>query len=145
LQAVPLCLNEEDNQKLIAPFRDEEFRDAAFQMHSDKAPSPDGLNPAFYKRFWSLCGNEVIYACRRWLTEGTIPTALGDTNIVLVPKCDHPNSMRDLRPISLCNVVYKILAKTLANRLQSVLDKCISVEQSGFVAGRSITDNVIIA
>jgi len=53
--------------------------------------------------------------------------------------------MRDLRPISLCNVVYKILAKTLANRLQRVLDKCILIEQSGFVAGTTITDNILIA
>lgn len=53
--------------------------------------------------------------------------------------------MKDLRPISLCNVVYKILAKTLANRLQKILPKCISGEQAGFVSGRSIVDNVLIA
>ncbi|MCI11738.1 CNGC5-like protein [Trifolium medium] len=113
---------------LTAPFGDDEFRDAIFQMHSDKAPGPDGLNPTFYKRFWLLCGREVIDTCKKWLYEGILPTSLGDTNIVLIPKCDHPKSMKDLRPISLCNVVYKILAKTLANRLQKVLDKCISDE-----------------
>ena len=114
-------------------------------MHSNKAPGPDGLNPAFYKRFWALCGGEVIKACKQWLNLGYLPSALGETNTVLIPKCEHPTTMKDLRPISLCNVVYKILAKALANRLQRVLDKCISEEQLGFVAGRSITDNVLVA
>jgi hypothetical protein len=145
LQAIDTRLNDHDNHMLTAPFGDDEFRDAIFQMHSDKAPGSDGLNPAFYKHFWLLCGREVIDACNKWLHESILPPSLGDTNIVLIPKCDQPKSMKDLRPISLCNVVYKILAKTLANRLQKVLDKCISDEQSGFVAGRSITDNVLIA
>lgn len=63
----------------------------------------------------------------------------------MVPKCDLPMSMRDLRPISLCNVVYKILAKILVNRLQRVLPKCISKEHSGFISGRTILDNVMVA
>ena len=53
--------------------------------------------------------------------------------------------MKDWRPIALCNVVYKIVAKVLANRLKLVLDKCISNSQSDFVPGRSILDNAMAA
>jgi hypothetical protein len=57
-------VTDEDNHSLIREFRIEEFKEALFSMHSDKAPGPDGLNPAFYKRFWELCGNEVFQTKR---------------------------------------------------------------------------------
>lgn len=59
--------------------------------------------------------------------------SLNDINIALIPKVDNPLTMKDMWPISLCNVLYKILAKVLANRLKKVLPKCISEEQSTFV------------
>lgn len=137
-------LNKEDNNLLLTPFTIYEFKKAVFEMHPDKALGPDCLNPAFYRMLWDMCGEDIYQVCTRWLNEGTIPSSLGDTNIVLVPNCVMPISMRDLRPISLCSVVYTILAKTLANRLQRVLSKCIFEEQSGFVSGRSVLDNVSV-
>lgn len=59
------------------------------------------------------------------------------------PKIDNPSNMRDLRPIALCNVIYKILAKVLANRLGGVIDKIISEEQSGFVPGKSLSQTML--
>jgi hypothetical protein len=138
-------ISAEHNEQLLAPFQIREFKEALFTMNSDKAPGPDGLNPAFFKRFWSLCGMELFHAGTAWLEQGSFPEQIMATNIVLIPKKENPESMRDLRPISLCNVLYKIISKVLANRLKPLLPLCISHEQSAFVEHRSIVDNVMIA
>lgn len=65
--------------------------------------------------------------------------------MVLIPKCNNPSSMKDLRPISLCNVVYKILSKAMANRLKFLLLGCVAEEQATFIANRSISNNIIVA
>jgi hypothetical protein len=114
-------------------------------MHPDKSPGPDGFNPAFFQKNWHLCGDEVFTATKDWLARGYFPSSLNETNICLIPKCGNPNSMKDFRPISLCNVLYKMVSKLLANRLKLFLDKYISEEQSAFVEGRSIIDNALIA
>jgi hypothetical protein len=134
-----------DNVSLEAPFTKEEVRVALFQMHPDKSPGPDGFNPAFYQSFWDICGDDVFSAVQDWLGRGYFPSSLNETNICLIPKCDSPSSMKDFRLISLCNVLYKVVSKLLANRLKLVLGKFISEEQSAFVEGRSIIDNALIA
>lgn len=73
------------------------------------------------------------------------PSELNNTNVVLIPKKENAACMRDLRPIALCNVLYKILAKVLANRIKVVLPEVVTENHSGFIQGRSITDNVLIA
>ncbi|CAN1814412.1 Putative ribonuclease H protein At1g65750 [Linum perenne] len=114
-------------------------------MHPDKAPGPDGLNPAFYQRFWDIVGPDVIRDCRQWLTSKFIPATVRGTDIVLLPKKDNAVRMQDLRPISLCNVRYRIMAKALANRMRGIMAEIIPDEQSAFIRGRSIVDNVLIA
>jgi hypothetical protein len=85
--------------------------------------------------------NEVL----RFLNGGEMPAGWNDTNVVLIPKVKDPQCLKNLRPISLCNVLYKIISKVLGARLKGILDDIISPNQSAFVPGRLITDNILIA
>lgn len=128
LNVVKPIVDDAGNSILLAPFSLEEFRIATFQMHPDKSPEPDGFNPAFYQRFWDEIGKDIYDAGCSWLSNFAFPSGPNSTNIVLIPKCENPSAMTELRPIALCNVVYKIVAKVLANRLKKVLPGVVSRE-----------------
>ena len=129
----------------MAPFSEEEVTAAMFQMEHNKAPGPDGMPAIFFKRFWKTVGNQITKEVLHILRGGDMPEGWNDTLIVLIPKNTKPMSLKDLRPISLCNVVYKVISKMLAARLKVLLPDIISETQSAFVPGRIINDNVIVA
>lgn len=138
-------MTEEDNQELLHPFTAEEVKSALYSMHPTKAPGPDGMPALFYQRSWHIVGKDVTECVQDTLNGNPFPTGLNHTFISLIPKVNNPTRMKDLRPISLCNVIYKIVSKVLTNRLKHVLGKIIAPSQSAFVPGRLITDNVLAA
>ena len=103
------------------------------------------MSAIFYQKYWDIIGDDVSNIILNTLNSNAPLTDLNKTNIVLVPKTNRPSKMSEFRPISLCNVTYKIISKVLANRLKPILDSIISENQSAFVPGRLITDNVLVA
>ena len=69
------------------------------------------MNALFYKKFWHIVGNDVVNAVLEFLNNGVMLPDLNHTNIVLIPKVKNPEKMFEYRPISLCNVVYKLFLK----------------------------------
>jgi hypothetical protein len=78
-------------------------------------------------------------------TSQTVLKAFNATFLALIPKEKEANSVDKYRPISLCNVVYKIITKIIANRLKPILQEIISPEQGGFVEGRKILDGIVVS
>lgn len=134
-----------DNTMLTRRVLLQEVKDALFEMKPDKSPSPDGLKPGFFIHFWDLLSPELLRFCSDCISFGNIPSEINSTHIVLIPKKGKPEVMGDLRPIVLCNTIYKIMSKVLANRLKPLLNNMVSESQSAFVPGRLITDNIMIA
>ena len=76
---------------------------------------------------------------------GSLLKSLNQTYLTLIPKVNFPEVLSQFRPISLCNVIYKIISKLMVNRLKPCMDTLITPFQNAFISGRSITDNIIIA
>ena len=133
------------NDFLCADYTGDEVKRALFQIGDVKAPGPDSLHALFFKRFWHILGDELTKEVLDAINKKKIPTGWNATNIVLIPKVDNPEVITQYRPISLCNVVYKIISKMIVNRLKKILPEIISPTQSAFVPGRLITDNVLVA
>ncbi|WZZ32808.1 hypothetical protein YC2023_016209 [Brassica napus] len=143
------CITEtvtgEMNATLTAPVSDTEIRDAVFAIDPDKAPGLDGMTSLFYHRFWNLIAKDVTSMVRGFFETGELDDRINHTNICLIPKTARPVSMSEFRPISLCNVSYKIISKVLSSRLKKIMPNLISETQSAFVAWRLITDNILVA
>ena len=131
--------------ELVKPFEKEEIKATIFSIHPNKSLGPDGMNLTFYQKFWDLVGRDVTEACLHYLNNLIMPIGLNDTWIVLVPKTKKLDRITDTRPIALYNVLYKIMAKAIANRLKWFLSFVIFDNQNAFVAKRSILDNVMVA
>lgn len=120
-----------------------EIIEAIRAMRSGKTPGPDGYPTEFYKKFENKLAPILLEVFNESLENGSLPPTLTQASISLLLKKDKdPTSCGSYRPISLLNVDAKILAKILACRLESILPKIISDDQTGFIKGRHSFSNI---
>lgn len=142
LRHVPQKVTLDMNSSLIKPYTAAEVECALFMMGASKAPSPDGFHVGFYQLHWDVLGPDVTTVVLDFLNGGVLLEVINKTTIALIPKVKHPQEMKNYRPISHCNVIYKLCSKVIVNRLRSFLYEIVSEEHSAFIPGRLITDNV---
>ncbi|XP_057419083.1 uncharacterized protein LOC130713326 [Lotus japonicus] len=130
---------------LNAPVSLEEVRSAIMSMHSFKAPGVDGFQAFFYKKYWHILGEDIHYMVASAFQNGGADPELLETLLVLIPKVDNPVRLKEMRPISLCNVSYKIITKVLVNRIRPLLHDLVHPLQGSFIPGRGTRDNIILA
>ncbi|KAH7863624.1 hypothetical protein Vadar_020021 [Vaccinium darrowii] len=145
LQCVDHRVSDGMNHFLTRAISFNEVKVAVFQMPSDKAPGPDGMGAGFFQEYSDVVGPSLVDAVRSYCHSGHLLRSINHTHIVLIPKVQCPMNMGQLRPISLCNSVYKVLSKVFVNRLRRFLPQIVGESQCAFVSGRLISDNTILA
>ncbi|XP_059635323.1 uncharacterized protein LOC132277486 [Cornus florida] len=138
-------LSVEEVEGLDGLVSEEEIKGVVMGFNPDKLPGPDGFPARFYQTFWSVVGKEVVAAVQYFLSSSGMPMGVSSCFLTLIPKVGNAKEMGDFRPIALCNLLYKVITKIMANRLARVLNSLIGPEQSAFVQGRKIQDTLILA
>ena len=110
-----------------------------------KAPGPDGMPPTFFQHYWEGIEDDVVQAVVSCLNSTSIETGLNHTFITLIPKVKSLEFITEFRPIALCNILYKLVSKVLANRLKKVLPHIIFESQIAFQSDKAISDNILVA
>ena len=123
----------------------QEVEEAVKEMANGKAPGPDGFTVDFFKAYWDVVKEYIWKVVEDSRTSSSILKSLNSTFITLIPKEAETYTPAKFRPITLCNVLYKIISKVMENRLKPILPQIIFEEQSGYVEGRKIMDNVLLA
>ncbi|KAL0342602.1 UNVERIFIED_CONTAM: hypothetical protein Scaly_1922800 [Sesamum calycinum] len=138
-------LTNEDRRSLCVMPTLQEVREAVFSIDPDSVAGPDGFGAVFFHTYWEIIFEDVFGAVTEFFRGVEIPRGFTTTIISLIPKTASPTCSSEYRSISLCNVTNKICTKLMTIQLGHVLLKVISLSQSGFVQGRLLTDNVLLA
>ena len=109
---------------------------------ASKIHGPNGWTAKFFLDFFDILSDELVEMIEESRKKGRVSRALNATFLSLIPKSQNPENFGDYRPISLCNMLYKIITKIIAIRVKTYLSYGISKDQFGFLEGRKITDAI---
>jgi hypothetical protein len=144
-QSIPPKVSPAMNERLVKDFSLKDITEAIRALPKGKAPGHDDIPIEFFQEFEAEIAPTLFLAYTTMLRSGTTSTFINKGIITLIPKSGDKAKLNNWRPITLLGSIYKILAKTLASKLRTELNKIIWPNQTGFVEGQSILDNVFMA
>ncbi|XP_058201480.1 uncharacterized protein LOC131316197 [Rhododendron vialii] len=145
LSLIEPIITPEMNACLVKEVSLDEVGAAVFAMGPLKAPGSDGFPGLFYQTYWDVVGDVVFEAVQNFFQNGVLLREVNHSNVTLIPKVANPETISQFRPISLCRFVHKIISRILTTRLQTLMGSIISEQQSAFITGRQVHDNIIVA
>ena len=138
-------LNVEEQESLEKDLTLEELKEALASFADKKSPGEDGFTKEFYQTFFDLMGKDLLNSYNDSFHKGSLSITQKRGSITLIPKGEvNLTNLKNWRPISLLNVDYKLLSKVLAKRMELILPKLIHTDQTGFISGRYIGQNIIL-
>eukprot|EP00253_Pinus_taeda_P002898 PITA_02898 len=135
---VPTMFDSQAYEAFIKPVTEDELLSEMKASNKDRSPGPDGWSIEFFIHFYDLFKGDLLRTVEASRMSGNIHSSLSSTFIALIPKKKETASLHDFRPISLCNTLYKIISKIIAERLKPVLNQFITCNQHAFLKDRNI-------
>jgi hypothetical protein len=123
---IPILVTKEHSRNLGNPILLEEVDIVVQEMPNGKSPRPDGFTLEFFKACWEVVKRDIYEVLEDSRRSTSFLKALNSTFITLIPKENEAKTLERFRTIVLCNVVYKIISKVIANRLKPLLPILIS-------------------
>ena len=133
IKLFPSFISKEEGHIFTSEVTIAEVESTLKSFKNDKILGPDGWTIEFFLWFFGLLGKDILDSVELSRREGRVHSPLNYTFITLIPKVENPSTFADFRPISLCNLVYKLIAKITATHLKPFLDSSLSCEQFGFL------------
>eukprot|EP00253_Pinus_taeda_P022096 PITA_22096 len=143
-ELVPEIFDEPAYENFIKPVSEEELLAAIKSFKKDKGPGPDGWPIESFMHFYEMFKLDLLRMVEASRMSGNIHSALSSTFIALIPKKQRTDSFQDYRPIALCNTLFKIISKIIAERMKPVLNLFITRDQHAFLKDRNIWDAVTL-
>lgn len=132
----------EDAAELYKPVSLAELKNILQHFKKERSLGLDGWTTEFFIYYFELVGEDLLHMVEDSRLKGKIAGGINSTFLVMIPKENNPQSFNDYRPIALCNLIYKVIAKVISNRIKPYLGKSLSERQLGFLKGRRIQDAI---
>lgn len=142
---IPNLITNQDNDFLTKIPDEKEVHDAVFSMSKGNSAWPDGFNGSFYQTCWSIIKEDIMKFVTTYFKDKNLTKFYSHTCLALIPKVESPSRISDFRTINLSNYTNKIISKIIMRRVNPMLNRFITENQSGFVSGRLITENVMLS
>ncbi|XP_031479798.1 uncharacterized protein LOC116250303 [Nymphaea colorata] len=136
-------VTESENSQLLQPISEEEMTEGVWSLDKGSAVGANGFSNYFLQECWVMVKTEVVSVVQDFFSSGKMVRSINGTMICLIPKKVNSKKVEDFRLISLCNTIYKTIAKVIVNRMRGILSRIINVNQAAFLKGKHIHDNIM--